>query len=106
MYETNSRTAAPRDLERQLIDRCLEIARSIECAPQCDSEANICHLAAMLLASKKPRDSVSLHNASENYFADRPDAKLSIEQVLALPGILGLSRFAANLNKAFSGIRV
>ena len=81
-----------RDVESTLLARCAAVAREVAQTAQDQREANVFRLAAMVVRSRFPRESRSLMQASERYFAEYPDEKLVPAEVVRNGWVLSLPR--------------
>ena len=91
-----------RDLESTLLSRCAAVARGGEASAQDQREANVFRLAAMVVQSQFPDESVSLLQASERYFALCPDERLAPADVVRNGWILSLPRLRDMLSHQLS----
>jgi hypothetical protein len=71
-----------RETEGDMLARCAVIARGSMSAAHDQREANVFRLAAMVVQSRFPRESASLMQASERYFARHPQDKLAPADVV------------------------
>jgi len=94
---------AAREGEAALLARCAAAAREILSAAQNQREANVFRLAAMVVQSRFPRESTSLMQASERYFAQHPDEKLTPAEVVRNGWVLSLPRLRDMLSHQLYG---
>ena len=81
-----------RDLEAALLTRCSAAAREAAPTAHDQREANVFQLAAMVVRSRFPRESTSLLQASEQYFAIHPQERLASSDVVRNGWVLSLPR--------------
>lgn len=81
-----------RDSEAALLNRCAIAAREAAPAARDQREANVFHLAAMVVQSRFPHESDRLEEASERYFTTHPDERLAPVQVVRNGWITNLPR--------------
>lgn len=81
-----------RDAESALLDRCVGVARALTQAARDQREANVFRLAAMVVRSRFPGESVCLMQASERYFASHPDERLLPADVVRKGWVFSLPR--------------
>jgi len=81
-----------RDLERVLLVRCVDAARSSLLPASDAQEANVFRLAAMVIASRHPAYAVRLKCASEPYLSQHPSELLDAAGVLRRGWIVSLPR--------------
>jgi hypothetical protein len=89
-----------RETEAALLARCCAVARQAaeqtaeEVAPSAQDprEANVFRLAAMVLQSRFPGESMHLMQASERYFDSHPNEKLAPADVVRKGWVLSLPR--------------
>lgn len=90
-----------RDAEAALLARCVAVARDGAQAPRDQQEANVFDLAAMVLGSRFPSESVGLMRASERYFDAHPDEKLAASEVIRRGWVSNLPRLRDMLSHQF-----
>jgi hypothetical protein len=81
-----------RDTESALLARCSVVARVAAESAQDQREANVFRLAAMIVRSRFPAESLCLMQASERYFASHPDERLASADVVKKGWVLSLPR--------------
>jgi hypothetical protein len=81
-----------RDDERDVLARCAAASRGDVTAAIDQREANVFRLAAMVLQSRLPVESVRLMHASEQYFRLYPTDKVSSADVVRKGWVSGLPR--------------
>ena len=91
--------AAAREVESALLARCATAARETMPVAKDQREANVFRLAAMVVQARFPRESTSLMQASERYFARYPDQKLTAAEVVRNSWVLSLPRLRDMLSK-------
>jgi hypothetical protein len=92
-----------RELEATLLSRCTLAARD-KSAKACDQrEANVFELAARVVRSRFPRESASLMQASDRYFAAHPLDRLASAEVVRNGWISSLPRLRDMLSNALNG---
>lgn len=94
---------AARDTESVLLARCSVVAREAEQSAQDQREANVFRLAAMVVQSRFPSESMCLMRASDRYFALHPDEKLAPADVVRNGWILSLPRLRDMLSHQLYG---
>lgn len=81
-----------RDTESVLLARCAVVAQEATQSAQDQREANVFRLAAMVIRSQFPGESMRLRLASERYFASRPNERLAPADVVRKGWVLSLPR--------------
>lgn len=81
-----------RDTESALLARCSAVARELARSAQDQREANVFRLAAMVVQSRFPSESMRLRQASERYFDAHPGERLAPADVVRKGWVLGLPR--------------
>ena len=81
-----------RDAESSLLARCSVAAREVANAAQDQREANVFRLAAMVVRSRFPSESMCLMQASERYFASHPEERLPPAEVVRKGWVVSLPR--------------
>lgn len=81
-----------RDTESGLLARCMAVARDAGHAAQDQREANVFHLAAMVVQSRFPGESMRLQQASAQYFGAHPTEKLDAAEVVRRGWVISLPR--------------
>ena len=81
-----------RDVESEMLRRCAAAARAVLPAVQDQKEANIFRLAAMVVQSRFPAESMRLMKASDRYFTQHPNDKLAAVDVLRHGWVISLPR--------------
>lgn len=92
-----------RDAESALLARCTAVARESAQAAQDQREANVFRLAAMVVQSRFPHESIYLMQASERYFASHPDDKLAAVVVVRKGWVSSLPRLRDMLSHRLCG---
>ncbi|TXT41422.1 MAG: hypothetical protein FD135_295 [Comamonadaceae bacterium] len=90
-----------RDIEAALLTRCTAIATQAGLTAQDQREANVFQTAAMVVRSQFPRESTSLMQASEQYFALHPKERLAPVDVVRHGWITSLPRLRDMLTRQF-----
>jgi hypothetical protein len=92
-----------REAEAALLARCSVVARE-QASPALDQrEANVFRLAAMVVQSRFPGESMHLMQASERYFAAHPDERLAAAEVVRKGWISNLPRLRDMLSRQLNG---
>lgn len=81
-----------REAESELLARCSAVAREAVQSAQNQREANVFRLAAQVLRSRFPRESLRLIQASERYFVSRPNERLAPADVVRKGWVSSLPR--------------
>jgi hypothetical protein len=81
-----------RDIEVELLGRCIAVARTSTTKALDQREANIFYVAAIVIKSKFPNESLSLIQASELYFAVHPNERMAAADVIRNGWISSLPR--------------
>ena len=92
-----------RDAESALLARCSVVAREAAQSAQDQREANVFRLAALLVRSRFPNESMCLMQASERYFVAHPHEKLASAEVLRKGWVLSLPRLRDMLSHQLYG---
>ena len=92
-----------RDAESALLARCSLVARVAAESAQDQREANVFRLAAMIVRSRFPAESLCLMQASERYFASHPDERLASADVVRKGWVLSLPRLRDMLSHRLYG---
>ena len=92
-----------RALESALLARCAVVAREAAQSAQDQREANVFRLAAMVVQSRFPSESMCLMQASEQYFAAHPNEKLAATEVVRMGWVLSLPRLRDLLSHQLQG---
>lgn len=92
-----------RDVESALLTRCSTVARAAEPLAQDPREANVFRLAAMVVRSRFPLESVRLMEASERYFAAHPNDRLAPADVVRKGWVMSLPRLRDLLSHRLHG---
>ncbi len=92
-----------RDAESELLARCSAVAREAAQLAQDQREANVFRLAAMVVQSRFPSESICLMQASERYFASHPNEKLPAADVVRKGWVLSLPRLRDMLSQRLCG---
>ena len=80
------------DAESALLARCAAVAQEAAQSAQDQREANVFRLAAMVVQSRFPSESVCLMKASERYFDLHPNERLAPADVVRKGWVLSLPR--------------
>ncbi len=90
---------AAREVERQLLARCVAVALG-EAADALDQrEANVFRVAASVIRSEFSNESVRLTEAATRYFAAYPEHALHSSEVVQRAWIIGLPRLRDRLSR-------
>ncbi len=81
-----------RDLEAALLNRCAAASREESAVAHDQREANVFQVAAMVIRSSFPHESMGLMRASERYFATHPDERLASRDVVRKGWVQSLPR--------------
>ncbi len=92
-----------REAEAALLARCSVVAREAAQSAQDQCEANVFRLAAMVVRSRFPRESMCLLRASERYFAVHPNERLAAADVVRQGWVLSLPRLRDMLSHRLDG---
>ncbi len=92
-----------RDTESALLTRCSAVARAAAPSAQDQREANVFRLAAMVIRSRFPNESICLMRASERYFVLHPNEKLAPADVVRKGWVLSLPRLRDMLSHRLCG---
>lgn len=92
-----------RDAESALLTRCSVVAREAEQSAQDQREANVFRLAAMVVRSRFPGESMCLMQASERYFVSHPNDRLEPADVVRKGWVLSLPRLRDMLSRRLHG---
>ncbi|SMB30418.1 conserved protein of unknown function [Sterolibacterium denitrificans] len=92
-----------RDAESALFARCAAAAREAAQPAQDQREANVFRLAAMVVRSRFPSESMRLMQASERYFASHPNARLASADVVRKGWVPSLPRLRDMLSHRLYG---
>jgi hypothetical protein len=92
-----------RDAESALLSRCFVVAREAAQLAQGPCEANVFRLAAMVIRSRFPVESMCLMQSSERYFALHPTEKLAPADVIRKGWVLSLPRLRDMLSHRLCG---
>ena len=71
-----------RDIERTMLERCLQIATTPGDMPRDQAEANVCRLAGMIVRIRCPAAGARLSDAAATYFADHPEQQVPSAEVV------------------------
>ena len=92
-----------RDIESALLTRCAAVARGAGSSAQDQREANVFRLAAMVVRSRFPSESMRLMQASERYFDLHPNEKIAPADVVRKGWVLSLPRLRDMLSHKLRG---
>jgi len=81
-----------RELEAQMLTRCVAAARGRTLSAQSGAEANVLRLAGMVIQSRFPAEAARLGQASQRYFAQHPADLLEPADVLRRGWLVSLPR--------------
>ena len=87
-----------RDAESALLARCSAVAREVAQSAQDQREANVFRLAAMVVQSRFPSESMCLMRASELYFDSHPNERLAPADVVRKGWVQSLPRLRDRLS--------
>jgi hypothetical protein len=88
-----------RDIEAELISRCLDIAQDRASTARDQREANVFRLASMVLQSRHSVESLRLMQVSNQYFAAHPNEQLHASEVVRQGWIMNLPRLRDRLSR-------
>ena len=89
-----------RDIERAMLERCLQIATTPDDAPRDQAEANVCRLAGMIVDGRYPEAGARLFDAATRYFADHPEQQVASAEVVRRGWIISAPRLRYLIEKA------
>ena len=92
-----------RDAESALLARCSAVAREVAQSAQDQREANVFRLAAMVVQSRFPSESMCLMRASERYFDAHPNERLAPADVVRKGWVRSLPRLGDMLRHRLYG---
>ena len=92
-----------RDAESALLARCSAVAREVAQSAQDQREANVFRLAAMVVQSRFPSESMCLMRASERYFDSHPNERLAPADVVRKGWVPSLPRLCDMLSHRLHG---
>lgn len=92
-----------RDVESALLARCAAAARELAQSAQDQREANVFRLAAMVVQSRFPNESMYLMRASERYFDSHPNERLAPADIVRKGWVLSLPRLRDMLSQRLCG---
>lgn len=92
-----------RDAESALLARCSAVAREVAQSAHDQREANVFRLAAMVVQSRFPSESMCLMRASERYFDSHPNERLAPADVVRKGWVLSLPRLRDMLSRRLCG---
>jgi len=92
-----------RETESALLARCSVVARELTQSAQDQREANVFRLAAMVVQSRFPSESMCLMRASERYFDAHPNERLAPAEVVRKGWVLSLPRLRDMLSHRLCG---
>ena len=96
-----------RDIERTMLERCLQIATTPGDMPRDQAEANVCRLAGMIVDGRCPEAGKRLSDAAATYFADHPEQQVPSAEVVRRGWIINAPRLRDRLERllvAFVGV--
>ena len=88
--------------EKMLLNRCVEVARDSSLSARDQREANVFETAAGSMSSLFPAARDSLWSASQRYFAEHPQERLSAPEVIQRGWVRNISRFRTMLDRALN----
>ena len=88
-----------RDVEATLLKKCVAVARQPTIDVTDAREANVFRLASMVIKSQFPRESACLMKASDRFFTQRADQKISPTEVIRRGWIFSLPRLRDGLSR-------
>lgn len=94
-----------RDAERQLLARCVAVALGDDFAAQDQREANVFRVAASVIRSEFPHESVRLAQAAARHFAANPEHALHSSEVVRRAWIIGLPRLRDRLSRELKRVK-
>jgi hypothetical protein len=92
-----------RDIERVMLERCLQIAITPGDMPCDQAEANVCRLAGMIVDGRYPEAGKRLSDAATAYFADHPDQQVPPAEVVRRGWIINAPRLRDRLERLLAG---
>ncbi len=81
-----------RDEEAALIERCAAVAQGTETSARDIREANLFHLAGMIVGPRRRTEAARLLQASDRYFSARPADRLDSAEVVRRGWVSDLPR--------------
>lgn len=81
-----------RNVESALLSRCLAVARENGQSARDQREANVLHLASMVLRTTFPTESAQLQQISERYFEAHPTELLEGPEIIHKGWVVSLPR--------------
>jgi hypothetical protein len=97
-----------RDTESALLDRCAAVAGQTAPAAQVAQnarEANVFHLAAMVLRPHHPQAAAQWQKASGLYFAAHPQAQADLSEIVRKGWVVSLPRLREMLSQRLLGMQ-
>lgn len=88
-----------RDIERAMLERCLQIATTPGDTPQDQAEANVCRLAGMIVDGRYPEAGKRLSDAATAYFADHPEQQVASAEVVRRGWVINAPRLRDRLER-------
>lgn len=92
-----------RDIERVMLERCLQIAITPGDMPRDQAEANVCRLAGMIVDGRHPVAGKRLSDAAATYFADHPEQQVPSAEVVRRGWIISAPRLRERLERLIAG---
>lgn len=92
-----------RDIERVMLERCLQIAITPGDMPRDQAEANVCRLAGMIVDGRYPVAGKRLSDAAATYFADHPEQQVPSAEVVRRGWIINAPRLRDRLERLLAG---
>ena len=97
-----------RDTEAALLDRCAAVAGQTAPATQMAQnarEANVFHLAALVLRPHFPQAAAQWQQASRRYFAVHPQEQVDLPEIVRKGWVVSLPRLRNMLGQRLTGMR-
>lgn len=91
-----------RENEADLLNCCVAIATGRCQSVSSQAEANVCHVAAMIIGPPYLSQSTRLREVVGQYFADHPGEELPLAEVIRRGWIITLPRLRDALYRAFA----
>lgn len=92
-----------RSREMQLLDLCHHVAAVQLQQALTDEQANVLHVASMLIFNDRPEKSDRLRAAAQAHFNAHPESEVSTQEVVRKRWIIGLPRFQRALLERMKG---
>jgi hypothetical protein len=88
-----------REIEAALLTRCVAVARQSQTDIMDSREANVFRLASMVIKSQFPHESACLMQASDRYFSQWADQRVSPADVVQRGWVISLPRLRDMLSR-------